>query len=171
VEEAPKAGAKEEEKEADGGEESVSSSTCSTSSTSSGIESDKTSGDESDEEEEQGGGEEQEEAENWAEWIKRATNLAEAAAKKAGLVDWVEEQRRRKWRWAGHVARRDDGRWSRRLLRWEPHGGRRSWGRPALRWEDTICQFMRNKGEAWLEAAQDRFKWSSWEDEFASARW
>ena len=114
--------------------------------------------------------EEEDDDESWTEWIKRATNIAAEAAKKAGVVDWVEEQRRRKWQWAGHISRRDDGRWSKRLLDWEPFGGRRSWGRPVLRWEDTLCQFMKSKGESWQHAAKDRFKWSSWEEEFAARR-
>ena len=113
----------------------------------------------------------EEEAESWQEWIRRTTNLASEAAKKAGVVDWVEEQRRRKWRWAGHVARRDDGRWSHRLLSWEPALGRRSWGRPVLRWEDPLSRFARTKGESWQKAARDRNKWSAWEDEFAAQRW
>ena len=115
--------------------------------------------------------EEEEETESWADWIKRATNVAAEAAKRAGVVDWVEEQRRRKWQWAGHIARRDDGRWSKRLLEWEPPGGRRSWGRPVLRWEDTLCQFMKSKGEKWQSAAKDRIKWSSLEEEFVARRW
>ena len=112
-----------------------------------------------------------EESESWAEWVVRATNLAVEAARKAGVADWVEEQQRRKWRWAGHVARRDDGRWSRRLMGWEPHGGRRAWGRPNLRWEDALVQFAKSKGKAWHKAAQDRGQWDAWEAEFVAKRW
>jgi hypothetical protein len=114
---------------------------------------------------------EEEDAESWTEWIKRATNIAAGAAKNAGVVDRVEEQRRRKWQWAGHISRRDDGRWTKRLVDWEPFGGRRSWGRPILRWEDTLCQFMKSKGESWQHAAKDRIKWSSREEEFVAKRW
>ena len=124
------------------------------------------SSDEEEDAEEQG-----EDTESWTEWIRRATTLAADAARKAGIVDWVEEQRRRKWRWAGHVARREDGRWSRRLLDWEPLGGRRSWGRPVIRWEDTLCQFAKTKGETWTTAAKDKNKWGSWEDDFVAVRW
>ena len=38
---------------------------------------------------------EEDEEESWVDWIKRSTSMAVAAAKKAGVVDWVEEQRRR----------------------------------------------------------------------------
>ena len=121
--------------------------------------------------EEEGDEEQAEDRESWTEWIRRATTLAADAARKAGVVDWVEEERRRKWRWAGHVARREDGRRSRRLLDWEPLGGRRSWGRPVIRWEDTLCQFAKTKGETWTTAAKDKNKWGSWEDDFVAVRW
>ena len=113
--------------------------------------------------------EEDDDDESWTEWIKRATKIAAEAAKKAGVVDWVQEQRRRKWRWAGHISRRDDGRWSTRLLDWEPAGGKRSWG--VLRWEDTLCRFTKSKRESWQHAAKERIKWSSWEEEFVASRW
>ena len=144
------------------------SSSSTSSDSSSDSEADKGREAEEKEEEEEDG---DEEVETWQEWIKRATNLAAKAAKKAGVVDWVEEQRRRKWGWAGHVARREDGRWSRRLLDWEPPMGRRSWGRPVLRWSDSLTQFAKTKGETWEKTARDQMKWSSWEDEFAAKRW
>ena len=150
---------------AEDGEGSFSSdnSSTSTSSSSSGEE-------EAEEEEEEEEEEDEETTESWTEWIQRVTTLAVDAARKAGVVDWVEEQRRREWRWAGHVSRRDDGRWSRRLLDWEPLGGRRSWGRPLIRWEDALCHFARTKGETWNKVGRDKLEWASWEDEFAAAR-
>ena len=36
-----------------------------------------------------------------------------------------------------------------RLLDWGPQRGFRTWGRPVLRWEDTLRQFARTKGETW----------------------
>eukprot|EP00973_Karenia_brevis_P010521 1427247-Karenia_brevis.AAC.1 len=40
--------------------------------------------------------------ESWLDWLRRATGIAEGLASKHGVSDWVEEQRRRKWRLAGH---------------------------------------------------------------------
>ena len=54
------------------------------------------------------------------------------------LVDWVAEQRRRKWRWAGHADRRLCGRWSNRFFQWLPHSGERRRGWPLTRWEDRL---------------------------------
>eukprot|EP00973_Karenia_brevis_P044375 6147213-Karenia_brevis.AAC.1 len=47
--------------------------------------------------------------ESWTEWIMRTTHLAEAIAQKIGIRDWLEEHFRRKWCWAGHTQRRQDG--------------------------------------------------------------
>ena len=85
---------------------------------------------------------------------------------RANVVDWVEEQRRRKRRWAGHVARRDDGRWTARMLDWAPVARSRRVGRPMLRWEDTIAEFAREIGINWREKAQDRRAWEELESRF-----
>ncbi|CAH0731533.1 unnamed protein product, partial [Brenthis ino] len=58
-----------------------------------------------------------------------------------------------KWKWAGHVARRTDGRWSRSVLEWRPRLGQRSVGRPAARWTDDLRKVA---GSGWMQAAQDR---------------
>jgi len=55
--------------------------------------------------------------ETWIDWIKRVTGIVEAHADKAHVRDWVQEQRKRKWRWAGHIMRMHDGRWTRQVLR------------------------------------------------------
>jgi hypothetical protein len=35
-----------------------------------------------------------------------------------------------KWQWAGHISRRIDNRWGKRVLEWRPRLGKRSVGRP-----------------------------------------
>ena len=42
------------------------------------------------------------------------------------------------WRWAGHVARREDNRWNKRLTDWTPREGKRDRIRPDRRWRDEI---------------------------------
>ena len=83
-----------------------------------------------------------EEVETWVEWIRRATFIAEESLWKAGLDNWVGAQRRRKFRWAGHVARRMDGRWSSIVVNWTPGVGSRRVGRPAMRLTDTLVQYF-----------------------------
>ena len=61
--------------------------------------------------------------ETWVEWVKRVTRAAQKELLKARIGDWIEQQRLRKWRWAGHVARRSDNRWSTISVSWQPGVG------------------------------------------------
>ncbi|KAI8438995.1 hypothetical protein MSG28_011294 [Choristoneura fumiferana] len=58
-----------------------------------------------------------------------------------------------KWQWAGHIARRTDNRWGRKVLEWRPRTGRRSVGRPPTRWTDDI---VRVAGNRWTQVASCR---------------
>ena len=112
--------------------------------------------------------------ETWVEWMQRTTHILEAHMKKTGLEDWVVIQRRRKWRLAGHCARRVDQRWSKRLLTWWPVGGARARGHPKLRWIDEINLFMwRSFGfaaDSWTQLAASRELWSGLEGDFARVK-
>ena len=124
---------------------------------------------ETDEEEDGEDDEEQDvekQKETWVEWMVRTAGLVDGALQRAKVPDWVEEQKRRKWRWAGHVARREDGRWSRRLMDWVPTKGGRRIGRPAVRWEDDLNKFGRAIGADWRMLAQDRGSWDAVEDRY-----
>jgi hypothetical protein len=57
-----------------------------------------------------------------------------------------------KWQWAGHIARRTDGRWGGKVLEWRRRTGRRSVGRPPTRWTDDLMKVV---GSRWMRAAQD----------------
>jgi hypothetical protein len=113
----------------------------------------------------------QEFEETYVEWIKRATGISEMHLKAAGVEDWVSGQRRRKYRLAGHIARRTDGRWSSRLLDWEPAGYRRV-GRPRRRWEDCFTEYFQvvcGEGAGfWQCAAQSRDDWKTMENGFVN---
>ncbi|CAH2270012.1 jg1963 [Pararge aegeria aegeria] len=61
-----------------------------------------------------------------------------------------------KWQWAGHVCRRTDGRWSRKVLEWRPRVGKRSLGRPPTRWSDDLRKVA---GIDWVRKAQNRKSW------------
>ena len=104
------------------------------------------------------------------------TEEAIAAMTRAGMPDWIEEQQRRKWRWAGHVCRRDDGRWTKQVLEWTPSGGHRCRGHPFSRWSDDIDGFISTLDagssgeegvsvEVWSATAQDRAVWAQLEDD------
>jgi len=62
------------------------------------------------------------------EWLRGVTRV----------VDIVEEARRRKWRYAWNIAQKEDKRWTRALIDWQPIGRTRGRGRPRTRWQDDF---------------------------------
>ncbi|PZC81828.1 hypothetical protein B5X24_HaOG211841 [Helicoverpa armigera] len=61
-----------------------------------------------------------------------------------------------KWQWAGHISRRTDNRWGKRVLEWRPRLGKRSVGRPQARWSDDLCK---TAGRSWMREAENRSQW------------
>jgi hypothetical protein len=80
------------------------------------------------------------------EWIRGVTRVT-------NIVQRVTEL---KWSWAGHVARMTDGRWTKIILQWRPWWGRRSRGRPMMRWSDDIVACA---SFGWMRRAQTRERW------------
>ena len=71
-------------------------------------------------------------------------------------IMWVIKSRR--MRWAGHVARMEEGRSVHKVLVRKPEE-KRPFGRPRLRWEDNIKmdhQEVGCGGMDWIELTQDR---------------
>ena len=63
-------------------------------------------------------------------------------------------------RWAGHVARMEEGRGAHKVLVGRPEG-KRPLGRPRRRWDDNIkmdLEVGRGCGD-WMELAKDRDRW------------
>ena len=115
-----------------------------------------------------GKGDEHAQDETWVDWIQRATEISEQLAWKFGVSDWVRTQRKRYFLWAGHVARREDGRWARQVLDWFPIQGYRARGHPKQRWADKIKDFVKQKSQSdWTTLAMDRISWATLADEFA----
>ncbi|CAH2207461.1 jg24567 [Pararge aegeria aegeria] len=54
------------------------------------------------------------------------------------VTDIAHRVAKLKWKWAGHIARRTDGRWGSKVLEWRPCTGKSSVGRPTTRWTDDI---------------------------------
>ena len=69
-----------------------------------------------------------EELEPWHTWLQRVTHEIEHQMDKVGVVSLVEAQRNKYFRWAGHVARYTDGRWTSTVERRAPEGGRAQGG-------------------------------------------
>ena len=107
----------------------------------------------------------------WVEWVQQSTKKADDVAKQAGITDWLEEQRRRKFRWAGKVSRLTDGRWTHTALVWSPDGGIRDVGRPLRRWGDCLEKFAATFAETvvgtdWMLMAQIPEDWADLEDDY-----
>ena len=107
---------------------------------------------------------------------KRVTSEISEVMGKIGIPDWGEEAYRCKWRWLGHICRRNDDRWTRKILGFEPDDGYRKPGHPVQRWEDSILKFTNdhlnahgtsNIGLHTLAAlAQNREFWKQCEEDF-----
>ncbi|GBP18009.1 hypothetical protein EVAR_16954_1 [Eumeta japonica] len=68
-----------------------------------------------------------------------------------------------KWKWAGHVSRMDDDRWTKRITTWNGPLGKRSRGRPMERWLDEILKIA---GKQLDRKEINRDKWRKMEEAF-----
>ena len=74
---------------------------------------------------------------------------------KTGVRDALEYILRMKWRWAGHIGRMSDNRWTHRCTFWDIQTTRRI-GRPRTEWDTDIVKYA---GPDWRERCQDRRQW------------
>nr|ADI61810.1 endonuclease-reverse transcriptase [Bombyx mori] len=75
---------------------------------------------------------------------------------KTKVIDIARRVSKLKWQWAGHICRRTDNRWGRRVLEWRPRTGKRSVGRPPARWSDDL---RKAAGSNWMRRTEDRVQW------------
>ena len=80
---------------------------------------------------------------------------------KTGVKDIIVKIKEAKWRWAGHVARMRDNRWTKRLMDWQPRIGKRRRGRQKTRWRDDLTTYL---GTTWAREAADRRNWNYHEE-------
>ena len=121
--------------------------------------------------------------EPWVVWLQRTTRYMEDQLGKIQCDDWVSAYRRRKWRWAGQVARAQDERWSFQVAQWmqdrrknrAQSGLRRRQGRPNSRWSDEIAAYLQETyGEQlmeWTDVALDAATWEHLEEDFVRKTW
>ena len=67
------------------------------------------------------------------------------------VINKVQNVTNTKWKWAGHIARTKDNRWTIRSRRWHITGVR-----PKRRWRDDI---VGKQGAVWTRIAKDRERW------------
>ena len=112
------------------------------------------------------------EVESWVAWVRRVTAEAELVMSRLEIPDWVTEQRRRKWSWAGHIARRTDGRWTRKMLDYQPEGTRAQ-RHLVTRWDTSLDSFVSrifgqdSATSSWKELARDSDSWKPMTDDFS----
>ena len=109
--------------------------------------------------------------EAYVDWIKTSTEKTDQLMAQYGLRDWNKEQLRRKWDWAGKVARLTDQRWTRAVLSWSPPT-QRGRGHPATRWSDQLTQFLtvrldrKVSDDNWTDCAAQPDEWASMREAF-----
>ncbi len=84
--------------------------------------------------------------------------------KKSRVRDCRYVAEKLKWSYAGHITRREEGRWEKKVLEWTPRKGKRRVGRPSTRWHDEIKS---NNGIAWGRDARVRSRWKKFGEAYA----
>lgn len=80
---------------------------------------------------------------------------------RTGSQSIIDEIKRRRFRWLGHVLRMEEERIPKIALRWTPPGKRKR-GRPKTTWRRTVMAELTEKGITWGQAqhiARDRDRW------------
>lgn len=85
---------------------------------------------------------------------------------RTNIKDVVTTIRKLKWKWAGHLMRTNDDRWSKRLTEWTPWDMKRGRGRKHKRWRDDLDSFEKN----WRQLTSSKKDWSSKGEAFALLR-
>jgi hypothetical protein len=83
------------------------------------------------------------------------------------VTDPLKHVLRNKLRWAGHVARRNDNRWTTTTMEWYPRNWKRPVGRPPMRWNDSLRKNFCTRNQDgdivkyWTTRAKDRQEWKA----------
>lgn len=96
--------------------------------------------------------------------LKDHVRISSLKLKFRGIRDFIQESRRKKWEWAGHIIRACDGRWGNKIMYWFSESKRKR-GRQKARWRDEIVEFIRNK--QFHRVAWDRAEWARLKESFA----
>ena len=117
------------------------------------------------------------ELEPWVDWIKRVTHSVENSLEKLKIKTWVEQARRRKWRWAQKTYCEGKHKWTDAVLMWNPQvhfdppkpTARRKQAAPKKRWTDELEHFVQNLSQAnttLKDVCADPNFWVTYEKDF-----
>ena len=118
--------------------------------------------------------------EPWVEWIQRVTHSVENNLKRLKIRTWVEQARKRKWRFAAELySGPGEQKWTHLALKWNPQvhhdtirpTARRNPTRPNVRWTDELHNFVKNilRPEQVLnEVCSNPDFWKNYEDQFVN---
>jgi hypothetical protein len=116
--------------------------------------------------------------EPWVEWIRRVTHNVENNLKRLNIKTWMEQARKRKWRFAAELySGRGEQKWTHLARQWNPQlhydGTRptahRNPTRPNLRWTDELHNFVRDNvrpEQVWSEVCSNPEFWTTHESNF-----
>ena len=118
--------------------------------------------------------------ESWVHWLQRTARDIDTKLSDLKIDYWDVLLRRRRWKWAGRVARMERDRWPIIASLWDPSSmvyraraaATRAAGRPKTRWEDDISDFCASETLGtmdWIQLAQDYRLWNSLGEAYAIA--
>ena len=118
--------------------------------------------------------------EPWGDWVQQATRKARTIACRQGVADWEQVYKKRKWLWAGEVARMATTCWVYRVTFWRDAGwqeivdemstrpmrpSRRRW----MKWEDSLRRHCSAMGLGnWWQVAGSVLEWATYADDFST---
>ena len=116
--------------------------------------------------------------EPWIDWIRRVTHNAEENLQRLKIRTWIEQARKRKWRFAADLfSSSGDRKWSHIALQWNPQvhfdaprpAARRKPTRPNLRWTDELRNYAKEHlrpEQEWNDVCADPDFWKNHEHDF-----
>ena len=103
-------------------------------------------------------------------WQQHITN--KEVRNRAGQENIITEIRKRRWKWLGHVLRKDPDDISREAVFWTPQGKRKK-GRPKITWRRTMQMELNEAKITMKEAeklARNRVRWRAVADATCATR-
>ena len=117
--------------------------------------------------------------EPWLDCIKRVTHSVENSLQTLRIKTWVEQARKRKWKWAAEIySGVGEKKWTHIALEWHPQihsdlprpQARRRPARPNARWTDELRNFFTSlqSERQWKDVCSNPDYWKTHESDFVN---